>query len=158
MKTLEHNWSYEHQNLTYRTQVNEFSVLNEDELTNQLYTYGLKSFKNGTNYRDIEINPRVVIPDEVDWRYTFGPVKHQSYCGSCWAFTTSGVVNSLYYRKYKERRDFSIQQQLDCTRYNNKYLNYGCQGGWPDRSFEYIKQVGLTDATNYPYLARVCFK
>ncbi len=71
-----------------------------------------------------------------------------------------GVVESLYAIKYNTFKRFSEQNLIDCT-YNVKsdrsgLTNYGCNGGWPERAFEYIQSSGVVEEGNYQYRARVC--
>lgn len=38
---------------------------------------------------------------------------------------------------------------MDCTR---SYGSFGCHGGWPNSSYEYIKDHGVAPDVKYPYL------
>lgn len=45
---------------------------------------------------------------------------------------------------------------LDCA--DQKYGNYGCQGGWMTAAFTYIKvNNGIATEASYPYKTRVCY-
>ncbi|KAL4508145.1 hypothetical protein ABPG72_021518 [Tetrahymena utriculariae] len=82
-------------------------------------------------------------------------VKDQGQCGSCWAFSTTGSVESaLIIAGFATQSiDLSEQQLVDCSE-----TNYGCGGGWMDNAFEYIETSPLTTNSNYPYVAvdQVC--
>ncbi|XP_073506899.1 cathepsin L-like proteinase [Phyllobates terribilis] len=89
------------------------------------------------------------IPEAVDWRDSncVGPVTNQgSYCGSCWAFATVGVVESHYCMKTRELIKMSEQQLVDCDGVND-----GCCGGLPTDALEHISQKGLMKAKDYEY-------
>ncbi|XP_069621885.1 procathepsin L-like [Ranitomeya imitator] len=89
------------------------------------------------------------IPESVDWRDSncVGPVTNQgSYCGSCWAFATVGVVESQYCIRTKEMIKMSEQQLVDCDETND-----GCCGGLPTDALEHISQRGLMKAKDYEY-------
>jgi len=89
------------------------------------------------------------IPDEIDW-VKLGAVtgvKNQLQCGSCWAFSSTGALEGAWFRKTGELPSLSEQQLVDCCR-----TNYGCRGGWPDNSFDYIYQnKGIDSEQAYPY-------
>lgn len=40
---------------------------------------------------------------------------------------------------------------MDCTK---SYESFGCKGGWPNSSYEYIKDHGVAADVSYPYLAK----
>ena len=93
-------------------------------------------------------------PTSWDWR-SFGvvtPVKNQGSCGSCWTFSTVGVMESHYLLKYGGKaRNLSEQQLVDCA---GGFDTYGCSGGLPSHSYEYIAyNGGLTTEDQYPYTA-----
>ncbi|TNV77902.1 hypothetical protein FGO68_gene14367 [Halteria grandinella] len=57
------------------------------------------------------------LPVNWDWR-DFGvvtPVKNQGKCGSCWTFSTVGVIESHFKLKYGQFRNMSEQQLVDCS-------------------------------------------
>lgn len=51
------------------------------------------------------------LPRSFDWRdkIVLSAPKAQDTCGSCWAFATTGVLESQYYMKYQELIDLSEQ-------------------------------------------------
>mmetsp|Transcript_65302 Transcript_65302/g.147351 ORF Transcript_65302/g.147351 Transcript_65302/m.147351 type:complete len:357 (-) Transcript_65302:85-1155(-) len=90
-------------------------------------------------------------PASVDWR-TKGvvtPVKNQGGCGSCWTFSTSGVVESHLALAGKNLTSLSEQQLIDCA---GAFNNHGCNGGLPSQAMEYIRfSGGLESEADYPY-------
>lgn len=92
-------------------------------------------------------------PAEWDWRKegAVGPVKDQGQCGSCWAFSTVGNLEGLYYIKNKNFVQFAEQQLVDC----DKDQDQGCNGGLMENAFKYIESAGgLEKSTDYKYTAR----
>lgn len=55
------------------------------------------------------------VPEEVDYRSRFGPIKDQNQCGACWAFTVIGVLEAFFYEKVGVRITLSEQELLDCN-------------------------------------------
>lgn len=100
------------------------------------------------------------LPASVDWRSVPGrvtPVKDQGQCGSCWAFSTTGVLEGqeLKISKQKDLIGLSEQNLVDCV---DKDL--GCAGGLPIDAMDKIKEEGgIVDEDSYPYTAttgKVC--
>lgn len=52
------------------------------------------------------------LPSKFDWRdqKVVGPVISQESCGACWAFSTIGVVESMYAIKNGTLYSFSVQE------------------------------------------------
>lgn len=101
---------------------------------------------------------RTNIPTEWDWtvRGAVTPVKNQQHCGSCWAFASVGVLESLFYIETKKLFAFSEQFMVDCnTGLFAEELNHGCKGGSPENTYIY-GQYGLNSGVRYelthPYL------
>jgi len=92
--------------------------------------------------------------DSIDWR-TKGvvtPVKNQGSCGSCWAFGTTGAVESAWAINTGKLISLSEQQLVDCA---GAFSNMGCRGGLPSQAFEYIKHAGGIELGNdYKYTGR----
>ncbi|CAF3313614.1 unnamed protein product [Rotaria sp. Silwood2] len=90
-----------------------------------------------------------------DWRTknVVTSVKDQGQCGSCYAFATTAVLESVYAIKKNSKKptDFSPQQLVDCSKEN--YGNYGCNGGNFPPSISYFSATGGKIATeaSYPY-------
>ncbi len=81
----------------------------------------------------------------IDW-YNKGvltPIRDQGSCGGCYAFSTIASIESAYLIRNKLNYwsiNLSIQQIIDCS---SAYGNYGCEGGWYQASFSYVKDKGL---------------
>jgi len=95
------------------------------------------------------------VPDKLEWndKKAVTQIKDQGQCGSCWAFATTGVVESWWFIHNGFTgtvADLSSQQLVDCS----KDTCYGCQGGWPYKALEYVSQKGLCATGAYPYTAR----
>ena len=86
-----------------------------------------------------------------DWRDNNGvtPVRHQGCCGSCWAFSAVGAVESAFLIHTGRAVDLSEQHLVSTC------CNAGdCDGGWPDWSLDYIEANGIPDEPCYPYQSR----
>jgi len=89
-------------------------------------------------------------PSEIDWttRGVVAPVKNQGSCGSCWAFSAIGSLESAYAMKTGTLVEFSEQELVSCD--DN---DYGCQGGLMDTAFDWIEHssAGLCTEADYVY-------
>lgn len=97
------------------------------------------------------LDNQLLLPEAIDWRElgVVSPVKNQKSCGSCWAFSATGALEAHFTKKHGKPISLSEQQLLDCS---YPYGNFGCNGGFPARAFEYIrKSGGLESEENYPY-------
>jgi C1A family cysteine protease len=103
---------------------------------------------------DLEYYPTAT----VDWttQGKVSRVKNQGQCGSCWAFSATGVAESWALFSGKSL-DLSEQQLVDCS---GSYGNHGCGGGWASSALKYVKDHGITTGSTYPYVARTndCFR
>jgi C1A family cysteine protease len=76
-------------------------------------------------YADFDEN--AVVPNAVDWvaAGAVNAVKDQGQCGSCWAFSAAGTLESAHKIASGKLYNFSEQQLVDCST-----ANLGCNGGW----------------------------
>ncbi|HNY87997.1 MAG TPA: C1 family peptidase, partial [Candidatus Hydrogenedentes bacterium] len=94
-------------------------------------------------------------PSSWDWRALGGvtPVKDQGSCGSCWAFSTMGVVESAILRADGVVVDLSEQHLLSCNT-----SDWGCSGAtwgysWLIDQPDACGLVGAVFEADYPYTA-----
>merc|ERR1712179_853047 len=90
--------------------------------------------------------------DAVDWVQNgkVNPIKNQGQCGSCWAFSTMGTLESGYAIASGKLVSVAEQQLVDCDKSNN-----GCSGGWPHTAYDsYVSRHGYCSESSYSYTAR----
>lgn len=93
------------------------------------------------------------LPESVDWRKVPGrvtAVKDQGGCGSCWAFSTVGLLEGqqLKLTFSKELVALSEQNLVDCV------VDRGCEGSWPTLALYKVFELGgIEGEESYPYTA-----
>lgn len=119
---------------SYEMGINQFTHLTKEEFVE---TY-LKTIVPKSN---VVVDETFISVSDTDWvaQGATTPVKNQGKCGSCWAFSTTGAIEGLYWLSNKSLKSFSEQQLVDCS-----VLNMGCNGGLMDRAFTYVKNHGIT--------------
>jgi cathepsin L len=62
-------------------------------------------------------NFRKSIPKSLNWveRGAVTEVKDQGACGSCWSFSTTGVLEGWFFRQTGELVSLSEKMLIDCT-------------------------------------------
>lgn len=90
------------------------------------------------------------LPRQVDWEKAgkVQVVKDQKGCGSCWAFSAVGALESAYALKTGELLSLSEQELVDCSL---SYGNEGCNGGYMHWAFDYVMENGLNTEADYGY-------
>jgi len=102
--------------------------------------------------RSNENSPVVVdIPTSFDWRERgmVSPVKDQGQCGSCWAFSATGLLESAWAVAGHGMELLSEQELVSCDRSSTG--NAGCDGGWPYLAVDFVRDHGLKTESSYPY-------
>jgi C1A family cysteine protease len=75
------------------------------------------------------------------------PVYNQGQCGSCWAFSATENIESMWALAGHTLTELSMQQITSCDPYDD-----GCGGGNPPTAYKYVMQAGGLDSySSYPY-------
>jgi cysteine peptidase B len=93
--------------------------------------------------------PHADLPTSFDWnsKGVVTSVYNQGQCGSCWAFSVTENIESMWAIAGKGLQNLAMQQLVDCDPYDG-----GCNGGNPPRAYQYLIQNGGIDNYNsYPY-------
>ena len=137
----------------------KFSDWTDEEFMNKYTTQMPDTRKQKENNIYENITVKDPIPTEVDFRdkNVVGPIEDQGECGSCYSFTSVGATESAYALKYNGSRSFrqlSKQQMVDCGPQTSQYLR-GCNGGILESAFTYLRDKGVAESSNYPYIGKV---
>jgi len=104
----------------------------------------------------LPINKNEAPPDKFDWRDKGGvtAVKDQQQCGSCWAFSATENIESVWMlkngRNVTNMVPLSPQQIVDCDESDG-----GCNGGNPPTAYQYVIDAkGMDTNADYPYTAK----
>jgi C1A family cysteine protease len=95
-------------------------------------------------------------PESINWRTTDAvtPIKNQGQCGSCWAFSATSAIESQLALSGGDTFsiELSPQQITSCTPSTGTYGSDGCNGGFTEGAYEYVKSApGLTNSFNIGY-------
>jgi C1A family cysteine protease len=124
---------------------------------NHMSDWTEQEYKATLGYKSMNVNgvqsniQPASVPASVDWRESLQSMKvtkNQGQCGSCWAFSTIGSVESHSEQKFGNYVSLSEQQLVDCAPYT-----LGCSGGNYFMGFTYLQDKGSQAETTYPYKA-----
>eukprot|EP01103_Thecamoeba_quadrilineata_P000353 TRINITY_DN102_c0_g1_i1.p1 TRINITY_DN102_c0_g1~~TRINITY_DN102_c0_g1_i1.p1 ORF type:complete len:328 (-),score=45.02 TRINITY_DN102_c0_g1_i1:37-1020(-) len=108
-----------------------------------------KVFHNSTLPRSINSGSA---PSSYNWQdYSTDvvtPVYNQAQCGSCWAFSATEQIESMWALAGNALTELSMQQVTSCDPYSD-----GCGGGNPSNAYTYVMQFGgIESYSAYPYV------
>jgi C1A family cysteine protease len=135
---------------TYTAAVNQFADMTFEEFST-FYLTIMPTVSAGKCTDHPSGNVRV--PDTWNWNDS-GKVqkpKNQANCGSCWAFSAIGAVESALAIKTGQLPNLSEQELVDCSK---SYGNEGCNGGLMNFAFDYILDHKIHSEQEYPYAGR----
>ena len=128
---------------TYEMGINQFTHLTQEEFAETyLGTVVPKS--------DVVVDESFVSVADTNWvsAGAVTGVKNQGSCGSCWAFSATGALESWWKLSHGSLPSLSEQQLVDCS---GSYGNNACNGGLMDNAFKFSRDHGLTTEAAYPY-------
>jgi len=131
----------------------KFSDLSVEEFKAKYLTY-----KPSPHVGELAVPDPAILaapPKKFDWRDTgkVTAVKDQQQCGSCWAFSTTENIESVWMIKKGITNStmpaLSPEQIVDCDTTDG-----GCNGGWPSMAMQYVIGAGgMMKDSDYPYTA-----
>jgi len=131
--------------------VTKFSDLSADEFReSHLNNVGFK--KSALPKRSLSSTvPKTVPFTSWDWAINktgiVTAVKNQESCGSCWAFSATETIESIWALAGNTLQTLAPQQIVDCDKVDD-----GCGGGWTYHAYEYIINAGgMMPESDYPY-------
>jgi cathepsin H len=134
--------------VSFTMELNDFADLSWDEF--QRWYLGSPQNCSATSRKPNTLTYSAV-PDAKDWREdgAVSPVKNQGQCGSCWAFSSTGCLESHVKLTHGTMVLLSEQNLLDCA---DAFDTHGCNGGLPSHAFEYVHfNGGIDTEASYPY-------
>ncbi|KAL7292471.1 hypothetical protein TKK_0014048 [Trichogramma kaykai] len=162
LKTIETLNKQRKSNSDARYGVTKFSDMSEEEflqlhLRPDLPTRSEKHHQS-VNHHDHALDRSkrapVVIPDKFDWRdqKVVTSVKTQGVCGACWAFSTIGVIETLFALKNGTLQSLSVQEMIDCAKNDNN----GCEGGDICSLLSWLvaTKTKIVPESNYPFIRK----
>uniref|UniRef100_A0A8C6VFT4 Cathepsin L1-like n=1 Tax=Naja naja TaxID=35670 RepID=A0A8C6VFT4_NAJNA len=146
----DHNKQADLGKYTYWLGMNHFGDLTNEELQKRLHCL-LSASDNVTKGNGIifKSSDDPDIPDQVDWRIkgAVTRVKDQGDCGASWAFSATGALEGMHFKKTGKLVSLSEQNLIDCST-----ENYGCLGGKMHLAFDTVrKQGGINSEKSYVY-------
>ncbi|KAJ6229087.1 hypothetical protein M0813_08004 [Anaeramoeba flamelloides] len=135
------------QGVTYKRGINHLSDLSSDE-----YLAMLGHRSHSTQQTEPKKISKILnLPTSYDWRArgAVTPIKDQGQCGSCWAFSTTGVMEGGVFLQTNKLISLSEQELVDCDHHQS-----GCNGGLESQAMGWVAKYGLDKETDYPYTAK----
>jgi len=84
------------------------------------------------------------------WPQFMHPIRDQAHCGSCWAFAASEVLSDRFALASNGtiNKILSPEDLVSCDK-----GDMGCQGGYLDHAWSYLKTRGIVTESCFPYSA-----
>jgi cathepsin B len=101
---------------------------------------------------DFTVSTNTELPATFDsrtqWPSCVHPIRDQGQCGSCWAFAASEVLSDRFCIASNGAVNvvLSPQDLVSCDK-----SDYGCEGGYLDRSWDYLVGYGIVTEDCLPY-------
>ena len=109
-----------------------------------------------------------LLPPAYDWRTNasyatcVGPVVDQLKCGSCWAVSAAEAFSDRHCVANRARASANFTRlemsaldliacDKECKSLFSPQCNRGCQGGYPELAWKYLKEKGIVSADCMPY-------
>jgi len=160
LKIFTHNFDYiqTHNAMksSYKLGLNQFAHLTVTEFSALHLGYSTSAAKKSVASAPVNATcveaTNFTVPDSIDWEASgkVSRVKDQGHCGSCWAFSAVGAIESLLAITTGQVTELSEQQLVDCS---TPYGNNGCNGGDMFLGFKYVADHGIVVESSYPYTA-----
>lgn len=93
-----------------------------------------------------------------DWRNVNGTnyctrvlnQKNPSVCGSCWAEAATGALSDRYMIATNAKHQLQLAPQ-NLLNFNSRVSGGSCNGGDPEKAYEFVHKYGISDDTCAPY-------
>jgi len=145
---MRHIQRINNQQSSYSVGWNDFTDQSIDFIKEMKLKFIMENTNNNDHFTSLSNN--IVLPNKIDWKQKdkVRNVKNQGNCGSCWAFSTVGALESMIDINCNKKINLSEQELVDCSQ-----KNYGCNGGWMHEAMNHIiKNNGLYSEYDYPYI------
>jgi len=134
-----------------------FGLTKFSDLSTEEFKSTLLGYIRPEQDADVGVLPTspITAPQTWDWRTQnkVTPVKDQGQCGSCWAFSVTENIESMY----------CVKNNIDCTTFpplapqeivDCDTTDQGCNGGDPPTAYAFVmSEGGMEDESDYPYTA-----
>lgn len=148
-------------NRLWRAGINELSDWTEEEL-NTLHGWrgGANPRRSGhaassTNLRQVKAQVITQLPEEVSWTHLEAAqhVRNQKKCGSCWAVTSSLVLDTNSEIHLGNGKGLSSAQEFVSCVPNEQHCGGtgGCKGATVELAFNWAMYNGLSPDSSMPY-------
>lgn len=119
----------------------KFSDLTPAEFKSQYLTYRRSNRQfRGSPFAEV-LQPSAPASDSVDWRTkqegVVSAVKNQGNCGSCWAYSATEEIESMWVLAGNKPINLSPQQIISCDK-----NDLGCNGGDTITAYKYVMKAG----------------
>jgi len=153
-KVVNHNGRYRAGTEGYWMALNEYADLSAEEFATRRATKHDPSPHPVVNLATGRTAPN---PDSVDWRTKTAvtAVKNQGGCGSCWAFSATETIESMYAIATGSLIELAPQTFVDCV-LNPRHCGGtgGCEGATMELAFNLTIQKGIAREADLPYRGR----
>jgi C1A family cysteine protease len=135
---------------SYTLGVGPFADLTAEEFT--ATRLGYKKEESDSPVLDTHSWQGEELADSLDWttKGAVTKIKDQGQCGSCWAFSTTGALESGYQISSGQLVSLSEQQYVDC----DGLPNLGCMGGQMSSALKWAEKHDICTESSYPYTAK----